>query len=224
MTHSGFEQALNPCMIASTVHFELAEALLTYLSKPDRRRTILDAATAVMLRDGFTHMTTRAVAAEMGAANGIIHHHFKSAADLKQEAFRHYVEMQCAAFDAARSGLATADALRLFTEDFTREDHYPQMRLWGEAWTEAQSDEGLAVAYGDAFRAWSERLSTLIEAGAKEGILVSPPDMAMGVWRILLLGIAVSGMSKMPAGLFGRETGRLLMAGAMKAETGFDLG
>lgn len=197
---------------------------MTYLSKPDRRRTILEAATAVMLRDGFAQMTTRAVAAEMAAANGIIHHHFISAADLKRAAFRQYVEAQCAAFDAARSGLSTADALRLFVEDFTREDHYPQMRLWGEAWTGAQSDEGLAATYAEALRAWSERLGALIEAGAAEGILARPPDPTMSVWRILLLGIAVSGMTKMPAGLFQGETGRLLVAGAIKAETGFDLG
>lgn len=197
---------------------------MTYLSKSDRRRAILDAAVAVMQRDGFRHMTTRAVAAEMGAANGIIHHHFTSATDLKQAAFRHHVAAQCVAFDEARGGLTTAEALRLFVEDFTRPDHHAQMRLWGEAWTEAQSDDGLAEVYADALRAWSERLTALIEAGADEGILAGPPDVAMSVWRILLLGIAVSGMSRMPAGLFGHEAGRQIVAGAIKAETGFDLG
>lgn len=197
---------------------------MTYLSKSDRRRAILDAAIAVMQRDGFRHMTTRAVAAQMGAANGIIHHHFDSAADLKQQAFRHHVAMQCVAFDQASGGLTTADALRLFVEDFTRPDHDAQMRLWGDAWIEAQSDAGLAEVYADALRGWSERLAALIEAGADEGILGRPPDVTMSAWRILLLGIGVSGMTRMPAGLFGREAGRQIVAGAIKAETGFDLG
>lgn len=60
---------------------------MTYLPKEQRRAEIIDAAMAVIDREGIAAATVRRVAQSLGASPGQIHHHFKSADALRAEAF-----------------------------------------------------------------------------------------------------------------------------------------
>lgn len=195
---------------------------MAYLNRVDRRATILEAAIAVMLRDGFAPLTTRAVAAELGAANGIIHHHFASAQALRREAFARFYETECAGFDARCRDLPAAEVLRLFLAD-PLTDTERRMRLWVGAWNEAQHDAEFAVVYAAALRDSHRRLATLIGACAPAGEAGAGVDAAAVAWRLQAIGLGLACIAATPAGLLTPEAFRKLMADAVRGELGIEL-
>jgi AcrR family transcriptional regulator len=191
---------------------------MTYMARTERRAAILDAAIAVMLRDGLAAMTTRAVAAELGASNGIIHHHFSSAGDLRRDAFARYLETELAEFDRRLPDLEPMAALRLMLEDFAPNAPDQRMRLWAEAWGEAQRDQGFAGVYAAAFRDWHERLVRIIAAGVAAGACRKPQDEAVTAWRILALALGLSTMGSLSAELIDLAAGRRALNDAIELE------
>ncbi len=62
---------------------------MAYLAKEERRKAIILATLEVVKEKGFAGITTRAVAKQLDAATGIVHHHFKSLTELKCETLRY---------------------------------------------------------------------------------------------------------------------------------------
>jgi AcrR family transcriptional regulator len=193
---------------------------LAYLSRTDRREAILQAAIAVILRDGFAAMTTRAVAAELKAANGIIHHHFATAQLLRREAFARFYAVEAAAFDRASQGLKPADALRLMLAD-PLDDAEGRMRLWIGAWSEAQHDADFAAVHAGIIRDMQRRLAGLIEAAMAEHRPAKAVDAGAVAWRLLVLGHGLGGLAG-PGAPVTPELGRRLFAEALALELGLD--
>ncbi|MBN8944231.1 MAG: TetR family transcriptional regulator C-terminal domain-containing protein [Rhizobiales bacterium] len=192
---------------------------MAYLSRADRRAAILEAAIAVMLRDGFAPLTTRAVAAELHAANGIIHHHFASAQALRREAFAHFYATECTSFDDRCRDLPAAEALRLFLAD-PLTDTERRMRLWVGAWNEAQQDAEFAVVYAAALRDSHRRLAELIGTCAAAGARVDADSVA---WRLQAIGLGLACIAATPAGLLTPEACRKLLAETVRGELGIEL-
>lgn len=196
---------------------------MAYLNREDRREAILGAAIAVIQRDGFAAMTTRAVAAELGAANGIIHHHFASAQVLRREAFARFYAAESAAFDQRSAGLAPAAALRLMLAD-PLDDADSRMRFWLGAWNEAQRDGDFAKVYAEAFRDMHRRLAGLIvNWRARAEPALAAIDAGAAAWRLLVLGHGLTGLAAIPLALVGASEGQRLFSSAVETELGLDL-
>jgi DNA-binding transcriptional regulator YbjK len=69
------------------------------------RETVLDAALAVLSRDGIRAVTHRAVAAEVGRSVRVVTYHFASIDALIEAAFHRYVQRALARFDAVAQSL-----------------------------------------------------------------------------------------------------------------------
>jgi AcrR family transcriptional regulator len=190
------------------------------MARGERREAIVRAAVTVMLREGFGAMTTRRVATELGAANGIIHHHFRTAAELKRAAFAHHVAAQRQAFDEAAPGMTLAQAIALFVEDQIAAEREREMRLWAEAWHEAQGDPELAAIYADAVRDWHRLLSNLLREGFSQGVFKAQADVEETAWRILGLGFGLSGMVTLPAALLSPAESRRIMVDMLARDLG----
>ncbi|WP_457582992.1 TetR family transcriptional regulator C-terminal domain-containing protein [Ensifer canadensis] len=193
---------------------------MVYMTRLARREAIIAAAIAVMLKDGFDGMTTRRVAAEMGAANGIIHHHFKTASELKGAAFRHYEAAARTEFIEMRPALSATAALKLFISDHTDDARENGMRFWAEAWRAAQSDPELAGVYAQAVSGWHRLLCGIIADGVAAGEFRTGVLAETIAWRILGLGIGLSSMAVLPVPLLPPTTVRRLMIQAVAEDLG----
>lgn len=196
---------------------------MMYMTRLARREAIIAAAIAVMLKDGFDGMTTRRVAAEMGAANGIIHHHFKTASELKCAAFQHYEAAARAEFVKMRPTLAATSALKLFVSDHTDNARENGMRFWAEAWRAAQADIALAGAYAEAVSCWHRLLCDIIADGIAAGEFRTRAVSETIAWRILGLGIGLSSMAVLPVPLLSPPAVRNLMMKTVTDDLGIAL-
>lgn len=196
---------------------------MAYMAREQRKEAIVAAAVSIMLEEGFGAMTTRRVAAELGAANGIIHHHFRTAAELKRAAFGHYLATQRHAFDQALSNVTPAQAVALFVEDQISAAREREMRLWAEAWHEARGDPELAEIYTAAVRDWHSLLCVLLERGTALGVFRQQKDVGALAWRILALGFGLSGMATLPAPPISPAEARKAMADMITCELGISL-
>ncbi len=79
----------------------------TYLRADARRRQLLDAASRLFDRGGFTAITVSAVAAEAGASRRLVYDHFSDLGDLYAAFFEDRVARYAEALDGARAGGAT---------------------------------------------------------------------------------------------------------------------
>ena len=87
---------------------------MAYLSKDERRRSIVEAAAALVDRDGLAGVTARNVAAELGGSPGQVHHHFDSTDVLAAEAWRHFADRSIEAYSEAARDLDRRTAIELF--------------------------------------------------------------------------------------------------------------
>lgn len=85
-----------------------------YLRPEARRRQLLDAASRLFDRDGFTAITVSAVAAEAGASRRLVYDHFTDVGDLYAAFFEDRVARYASAIDAA-SAPRRAGGARSFT-------------------------------------------------------------------------------------------------------------
>ena len=60
---------------------------MSYLNREERRAMILDAAKALILKEGILSFTARKLSAYAQVSVGQIHHHFSSLTELKIEVF-----------------------------------------------------------------------------------------------------------------------------------------
>lgn len=201
---------------------------MAYLPKAERRAALLDAAVALLWREGLSRVTTRAVAAEAGSASGILHHHFATAADLKREAFAMFAARDLGEIEQRIAGLEPLSSLAaLIDELIPRTGNEPHWRVWREAWDEAQTDGAFAEAYLDAIEAVRARLTRALAAAAADADF----DADGASWRLLALSDGLIGFTLMHGG--GEAGGRgalsldqaaALLRAAAEREVGRPLG
>src|SRR5215469_1182658 len=102
-------------------------------SAKDRREELTEAAVRVLVRDGVTGATTRAIAAEAGVALATLHYCFSSREELLEEAGRRITDRAVAAVHDAFTGEkdlrdSIAGLLRTFWQGV---EHAPEKELVG---------------------------------------------------------------------------------------------
>lgn len=166
---------------------------MSYLPRAARRQSIVEAAAAVVARDGLTAVTARTVAAELKGSPGQIHHHFASTDELAAEAWRHYAEGEIASYQDVVRGLPARDAITLFFEDLFREegDLRPALSRWAEAGAHAQ----LRPEIGASYLVTLGRLTDVLTAVLAE-THTDPAQARNAAHRLLMLGVGLAGTTR----------------------------
>ena len=153
--------------------------------KPEvRRAMIVEAARAVILRQGLTATGLRDIAAEGGVSVGTVTYHFASVAEILDEV----VVLETDRFYASIVEEVDADAdpvhgIRLLVEPlFTgapaAEAHW---RLWSDYWTAVARQPGLSADRLERIRVWEACLVRTIRRGVEGGAFraVDAPEVAL---------------------------------------------
>lgn len=140
---------------------------MSYLPKEQRRAQIVEAAVALLAKEGLSAVTVRGVAACMDASPGQIHHHFASADALRAEALRAFGSRSL-----RRVMQKTADwppgerVLALLADDAKDEDPICD-RIWRDATEASRMDRLIREAVTATLDEWldclCERLAELPE-------------------------------------------------------------
>ncbi|WP_280340376.1 TetR/AcrR family transcriptional regulator [Nocardia neocaledoniensis] len=188
---------------------------MAYLARAARRDSIVEAAAAVVAREGLSAVTARAVASELGGSQGQIHHHFTSTDDLVAEAWRRYAAREIEAYQRAIVGLDAAAALALFFADLVDEsgDEGNALARWAEAGAHAQIRGPVANAYVETLTRLTDVLT-----GVLADVLADTTAARMAAGRLLMLGVGLAGITRItddpPLAV------RAVMRSAIRAETG----
>jgi AcrR family transcriptional regulator len=160
-----------------------------------RRREVSEAVWQVMATRGFTGLTLRAVAAEMGASTGLLTHYFPSRRSLVEYALGLLEERtlgrprRAAAPGLAAFRAALLDVLPLAAQAVVSN------RIWVSSWDAALSDEAMREDYADKYARSRDRLSAHAAAAQERGDLPpgSPADLAAGA-QAFVLGLVVQAL------------------------------
>ena len=150
-----------------------------------RRQDVSEAVWRVLARHGFSGLTLRAVAAEMGASTGLLTHYFPSKHELIREA------LQIAGERTATRQLRSADAeglpaLRAALLDVLPLDRasIAMSRVWVSSWDVSLGDSELGSAERERYKRWRARLRPPVEAAQRLGQLpasAAPGDLVATV-------------------------------------------
>ncbi len=145
---------------------------MSYLNRNERRASIVNAAVAIILKDGIGAATVRGVAKALDAAPGQIHHHFASADALRAEAFRALWTQLTADFGERLKAMAPRD--RLITALIGDVPDYKAAltRLWNDSLATSSAEPLLKSAVADAVQDWIAVLAGAIEEGVSQGIFL----------------------------------------------------
>jgi AcrR family transcriptional regulator len=131
----------------------------------------------VLARHGFSGLTLRAVAAEMGASTGLLTHYFPSKHALIRTA------LEIAGERTATRTLRVADAeglpaLRAALLDVLSLDRasVAMNRVWVSSWDVSLGDRELGLAERERYKRWRARLRPHVQAAQRLGQL--PADAA----------------------------------------------
>lgn len=165
---------------------------MSYLPKDQRRAQIVEAAVALLGKDGLSGVTVRGVAAAMGSSPGQIHHHFESADALRAEAlgfFGHRSLRQV--MEETASWPPMERVLALLTGAAKDEDPICD-RIWRDATEASRMNTLIRTALVATLDEWrdclTECLAVLTGATAVEGDLrlIARRLMAASIGRDLL--------------------------------------
>ena len=133
---------------------------------------ILRAACRVVVREGAHGLRMATVAAEAGVSKALVHYYFSTRHELLRNAFafadRHLnaaVDVELAALPTGRERLERA----LLVGVDPGPPYSDQRSLWNEVWSGLRYDDELRPLVVDCYRAWVERLVSLIAEGQADG-------------------------------------------------------
>jgi AcrR family transcriptional regulator len=160
---------------------------MAYMARGERRLAILDAALRVARREGFAGMTTRRIGAELGAATAHVHHHFGSANELRREAFRRFAELELGELISKSQDLAPAERLRFILDLRGPALDDSSIRLWSDAWDEAQHEPEFGQVYAEALASLHGIIVSILEAGRENGTIAPTAEISTVAWELLAL-------------------------------------
>ena len=171
---------------------------MAYLAKDERRKAIIQATLDVVKEKGFAGITTRAVAKQLGAATGILHHHFKSLLDLKCEALRYLSQKHGGNCIAISQDLAPTQALlRLISFNATPEEK-AEISIWISAADEANRDPVFARVYGEETNKCHEWLCNNLKDGIRTGEYTLTLPVELAAWKLMSLAFNLYDVSNLP--------------------------
>lgn len=165
---------------------------MAYLAKEERRESIFKAVLGVVAQKGFGGITARSVAAELGAATGIIHHHFDSLTDLKCSSLLYAAQQDLEANDLLVAQHPIAEALLQVLDWRKVPDSSSITRIWISAADEATRSAEFDAAYGKAVNDFHAQLSGYIRMGIRSGDLKSQIDPDFMAWKFVALSAGLS--------------------------------
>lgn len=184
---------------------------MSYLNKDDRRAAIVQAAVALITREGFEAATVRAVAREMGASPGQIHHHFSSADALRAEALGAVWSRMFEELRDRMPATSTRDrcALLLGAEGHPADDI--SERLWRDALAASHMHSRVREALVGSISVWRGMMTELLRNGQSEGDVPRELDiedaadqlLAMAFGMVSLRGLSMLERDKAQRALLG---------------------
>jgi AcrR family transcriptional regulator len=160
-----------------------------------RRRDVSEAVWQVMATRGFTGLTLRAVAAELGASTGLLTHYFPNKRSLVEYALGLLEERTLGRpRRPAGPGLAAFRGALLDVLPLA-EEAVVSNRIWVSSWDAALSDEAMREDYADKYARGRDRLSAHAAAAQELGELPpgSPAELAAGA-QAFVLGLVVQAL------------------------------
>ncbi|WP_175649072.1 TetR/AcrR family transcriptional regulator [Micromonospora avicenniae] len=160
-----------------------------------RRRDVSEAVWQVLAARGFTSLTLRAVAAELGATTGLLTHYFPTKRALIEYALD-LLEQRTVSRPRRHSG----EGLAAFRDALL--DILPltpvaadSNRIWVSSWDAALSDADLSTDYARKYAAGRDRLTERVAAAQELGELPSgnPAHVAAGA-QAFVLGLVVQAL------------------------------
>ncbi len=138
----------------------------------DRVADILQAACRVVVRDGAHALRMAEVAREAGVSKALLHYYFTTRQELVRAAFAYssdvWDEGVRARLARAPNGAVRVELYLLASVD-SSEPYNEQRALWNEVWSSLRVDSDLRPLVQDAYRAWMQRLVSLIDEGRSDG-------------------------------------------------------
>lgn len=162
--------------------------MATRLSPGERREQILAATLHLVARHGFTSVTLREVAAEVGVVHGLIRHYFATREALVAAAFDAAVTAELAGDEELAEHAEPVGALADWLTATPRE-HY---LVWIDAWSEAPRNADLHDALTRHHRDCERRLARIVERLADAGLArTADPAAAARELTAITDGVAV---------------------------------
>lgn len=160
-----------------------------------RRRDVSAAVWQIMATRGFTGLTLRAVAAELGATTGLLTHYFPTKQALVEYALD-LLEQRTITRPRreAGAGLAAFRAALLDILPLTPEST-DSNRIWVSSWDAALSDPHLSSAYARKYARSRDRLSEQVAAAQELGELPpGDPEHIAAAAQSFVLGLVVQAL------------------------------
>ncbi|UYQ66185.1 TetR/AcrR family transcriptional regulator [Streptomyces peucetius] len=160
-----------------------------------RRRDVSEAVWRVLAAHGFSGLTLRAVARELGATTGLLTHYFPTKNDLVAHALD-LLERRSAARPrrAADQGLAAVRAALLDILPLTAETTAGN-RIWVSSWDTALADPALSDDYGRKYAQSRDKLRDLIATAQRSGELpAQDPARVAAAAQAFVLGLVVQAL------------------------------
>jgi AcrR family transcriptional regulator len=163
----------------------------------ERVVAILEAACRVVVREGAHGLRMAAVAREAGVSKALVHYYFATRQELVRSAFSWSEEQWQSALEERIRGAPTAagrvEQALLLTLD-PSEPFAEHRALWNEVWSSLRFDDDLRPLVDSSYRAWVERLTTLVQEARAEGSASPKGDPGDTAWRLAALGDGIDSM------------------------------
>ncbi|WP_282060268.1 TetR/AcrR family transcriptional regulator [Roseobacter litoralis] len=163
------------------------------LSGEERRAQIVESAYTVILEKGLAGTATRDVTRKLGVGSGLLHHYFRSWADLRAEVVKTFITKEIEALKHALSDSASDNMLERFIDWMIADPEFRFWRLWLDAIEEARRDPELASIVQEGHVQWHETITKLIRQSVDAGLgTCDTPENA--AWRVSALIDGLMGM------------------------------
>jgi AcrR family transcriptional regulator len=171
------------------------------------------------VREGAHGLRIASVAQEAGVSKALVHYYFSTRQELMRSAFAWSEEQWQAALGeevaALRTGAEHLECVLLMSIE-TAEPFSNPRALWNEVWSSLRYDDALRPLVDSSYRAWLDRLGTLIEQGRRDGSIPGAILATEAAWRLAAVGDGLDSMLYL--GLLGRDEARELMLGSIRRE------
>lgn len=163
------------------------------LSGEERRTQIVQGAYEVILEKGLSGTATRDVTRRLGVGSGLLHHYFKTWAELRAEVVRAFLSSEIAALETRLADVPTESLMAHLLDWMVWDPDYRFWGLWLDAIEEARRDADLAAIIEEGYRRWHATIEDAVRrtVAAGLGTCRSPENTA---WRISALIDGLMGM------------------------------
>ncbi|WP_423923835.1 TetR/AcrR family transcriptional regulator [Frigoribacterium sp. 2-23] len=150
----------------------------------ERRALIVEAARAVIVREGLGATRLRDIAVEAGVSIGTVTYHFASVAEILNEVVvletaRFYASI-IEAVDAEPDAVVGVRMLvePLFADTDATDEHW---RLWSDYWTAVARKPAVAAEYVERIRVWEACLTRALRRGVASGQFTTADPSALAL-------------------------------------------